>query len=127
MTEQDLVIQDLKAENAKLKEQLKEQSKPTEQVDKDELTEEMLGYICDALCKNPCNIKDVEKLERVCAECQVENYLANIKLATIKVLESKKKGFKDCISKQEVQLNREWNKAIEACIETVKAGGVNES
>lgn len=87
-----------------------------------ELTEEMLGYICDALCKHPCNIKDVEKLERVCAECQVENYLANIKLATIKVLESKKKGFKDCISKQEVQLNREWNKAIEACIEAVKAG-----
>ena len=45
----------------------------------------------------------------------------------INILESQKKGFKDCISKQEVQLNREWNKAIEACIEAVKAGGVNES
>ena len=35
---------------------------------------------------------------------------------TIKVLESKKKGFKDCISKEEVKLNREWNKAIDECI-----------
>lgn len=38
------------------------------------------------------------------------------KSKAIKVLESKKKGFENCISKKEVQLNREWNKAVDECI-----------
>lgn len=42
------------------------------------------------------------------------------KSTTIKALESKKKGFKDCISKEEVQLNKEWNKAVDECISEIQ-------
>ena len=42
------------------------------------LTEEMQEYICD-LCQYPCQIKDVGMLEEVCAECQVEEYVQNIR------------------------------------------------
>lgn len=79
MTEQDIKIQDLRAENAKLKEQLKEQSKPTEPTDMDKITTEIMEYICDNLCKYPCTCRSEEHLQEVCDECQVEEYLTNIK------------------------------------------------
>ena len=47
------------------------------------------------------------------------------KSITIAALESKKKGFEDCASREEVHLNKEWNKAIDECIEVVKAGKQN--
>lgn len=43
--------------------------------------------------------------------------------AVVNALESKKKGFEDCASSKEVKLNKEWNKAVDECIEVVKAGG----
>lgn len=78
MTEQDLKIQDLKAENARLKEQLKEQSKPTEPTDMDKNTTEIMEYICDNLCKYPCTCRSDEHLMEVCEECQVEEDLNSI-------------------------------------------------
>ena len=37
----------------------------------------------------------------------------------IQILESNKKGFEDCVSNKEVQLNKEWNKAVDMCIEKI--------
>ena len=37
----------------------------------------------------------------------------------IKELENKKKGFDSCFSTQDVFLVREWNKAIDECINVV--------
>ena len=50
---------------------------PDEQV-METITTEMAEYICDNLCKHPCNIKDVEKLEDVCAECKMCDFVCNI-------------------------------------------------
>jgi hypothetical protein len=36
--------------------------------------EEMKQYVCDNLCTYPCQIKDVEMLEEICAECMFEEY-----------------------------------------------------
>lgn len=79
MTEQDLVIQDLKAENAKLKEQLEQQSKPTEPTDMDKLTTEMMEHICDNLCKHPIRVGQTqEELEDICAECKMGKFVCDI-------------------------------------------------
>lgn len=40
-------------------------------------------------------------------------------LALIKELEEKKKGYEDCFSTEEVLSVREWNKAIDECINVV--------
>ena len=53
----------------------------------------------------------------------MEDYIR--RSTTIAALESKKKGFEDCASSEEVQLNKEWNKAVDECIAVVRAGGVN--
>ena len=37
----------------------------------------------------------------------------------VHILESQKKGFEDCVSNKEVQLNKEWNKAVDMCIEKI--------
>lgn len=78
MDHKDLRIQELKAENEKLKKQLKEQSKPTEPTDMDKITTEMMEYICDNLCKYPCACRSEEHLMEVCEECQVEEYLNSL-------------------------------------------------
>ena len=38
----------------------------------------------------------------------------------VHILESQKKGFEDCVSNKEVQLNKEWNKAVDKCIDSLK-------
>lgn len=79
MTEQDKKIQDLKAENAKLKEQLKEQSKPTEPTDMDKLTTEMMEHICDNLCKHPIRVGQTQdELDDICAECKMGKFVCDI-------------------------------------------------
>lgn len=37
----------------------------------------------------------------------------------VNILESTKKGFEDCVSNKKVQLNKEWNKAVDICIEKI--------
>ena len=32
-------------------------------------SEELTGKFCDNYCKYPCEIKDVEKLEKICSDC----------------------------------------------------------
>ena len=82
MTEQDLKIQELKAENRRL---LEENQKIRE-------SQEDLISRSQAIC----------------------------------MLESNKKGFENCVSNMEVQLNKEWNKAVAKCIESLKAGDKND-
>lgn len=38
----------------------------------------------------------------------------------IKELETKKKNYDDCFSKEEAKLIKEWNKAIDECISAAK-------
>ena len=79
MTEQDKKIQDLKAENAKLKEQLKEQSKPTEPTDMDKITTEMMEHICDNLCMHPIRVGQTQdELDDICAECKMGKFVCDI-------------------------------------------------
>ena len=79
MTEKDLQIQDLKAENAKLKEQLKEQSKPTEPTDMDKITTEMMEHICDNLCMHPIRVGQTQdELDDICAECKMGKFVFDI-------------------------------------------------
>ena len=79
MTEQDKKIQDLKAENARLKEQLKEQSKPTEPTDMDKLTTEMMEHICDNICMHPIRVGQTQdELDDICAECKMGKFVCNI-------------------------------------------------
>ena len=40
-------------------------------------------------------------------------------LTLIKELEEKRNGFEDCFSTEEVLLVREWNKAIDECINVI--------
>ena len=53
----------------------------------------------------------------------MEDYIK--KSTTIAALESKKKGFEDCASSEEVHLNKEWNEAVDECIAVVRAGAEN--
>ena len=39
--------------------------------------EKCIEKLCDNYCKFPCEIKDVEHLERICAECPL-NEIVNI-------------------------------------------------
>ena len=79
MTEQDLVIQELRAENAKLKERLEEQSKPTEPTDMDKLTTEMMEHICDNICMHPIRVGQTQdELDDICAECKMGKFVCNI-------------------------------------------------
>lgn len=80
MTEKDLQIQDLKAENEKLKEELEQLKQPKAAVDTDmdKLTTEMMEHICDNLCKHPCNAKDQEELDDICAECKMGKFVCDI-------------------------------------------------
>ena len=79
MTEQDLVIQELRAENAKLKERLEEQSKPTEPTDMDKLTTEMMEHICDNLCMHPIRVGQTQdELDDICAECKMGKFVCDI-------------------------------------------------
>ena len=43
------------------------------------LINELKEYICDELCKYPCVCRNEEHLMEVCEECQVEEYLEQIK------------------------------------------------
>lgn len=48
-------------------------------MDMDKLTTtEMMEHICDHLCKHPCNAKDQEELEDICAECKMGKYVCDI-------------------------------------------------
>ena len=79
VTEQDLVIQELRAENAKLKERLEEQSKPTEPTDMDKLTTEMMEHICDNICMHPIRVGQTQdELDDICAECKMGKFVCNI-------------------------------------------------
>ena len=80
MDEKDLRIQTLKAENKKLTEELEQLKSQPAAVDTDmeKLTTEMMEHICDNICKYPCNIKDVEKLEDICAECKMGQFVCDI-------------------------------------------------
>ena len=79
MTEQDLVIQELRAENAKLKERLEEQSKPTEPTDMDKLTTEMMEHICDNICMHPIRVGQTQdELDDICAECRMGKFVCDI-------------------------------------------------
>lgn len=79
MTEQDLVIQELRAENAKLKERLEEQSKPTEPTDMDKITTEMMEHICDNLCMHPIRVGQTQdELDDICAECKMGKFVCDI-------------------------------------------------
>ena len=44
----------------------------------DQITSDMASYVCDELCKYPCEIKDVEKLEDICCECKMAKFIADI-------------------------------------------------
>ena len=37
--------------------------------------EEIIGEFCDNYCQYPCQIKDVGELEKVCAECPINQLM----------------------------------------------------
>lgn len=49
-----------------------------EPTDMDKLTTEMMEHICDNLCKHPCNAKDQEELDEICAECIMGKFVCSI-------------------------------------------------
>jgi hypothetical protein len=49
-----------------------EKKEPTEI---DRLTDEMMGYVCDNLCRHPRQARDQEKLEDICAECNLGKFV----------------------------------------------------
>ena len=74
MTEKDLQIQDLKAENEKLK-----QPKAAVDTDMDKLTTEMMEHICDNICMHPIRVGQTQdELDDICAECKMGKFVCDI-------------------------------------------------
>lgn len=44
----------------------------------EKITTEMGEFICDKICKNPINTQSEKKLEDICAECKLSQYICNI-------------------------------------------------
>ena len=79
MDEKDLKIQTLRAENKKLKEEIKQLKNQPAAVDMDKLTTEMMEHICDNICKHPNRVGiSQEELENICAECQMGRFVCDI-------------------------------------------------
>lgn len=80
MDDKDLKIQDLRAENEKLKEKLEQlkKSKAAVDTDMDKLTTEMMEHICDNLCKHPSQAKDQDELDWICADCKMGKFVCDI-------------------------------------------------
>lgn len=43
-----------------------------------QITTEMAEHICDELCRHPRDTGDDEKLEDICAECKLGQYICDI-------------------------------------------------
>lgn len=81
MTEQDLVIQELRAENEKLTEELEQLKTPKTAVDgdMDKLTTEMMEHICDNICMHPIRVGQTQdELDDICAECKMGEFVCDI-------------------------------------------------
>ena len=46
--------------------------------DMDQITTEMMEYICDNQCKHPYNAEDQEELDDICAECEMAKFICDI-------------------------------------------------
>lgn len=59
---------------------------------------------------------------QVCPKCErgTENKEYGIAKEIIENLHLKKKDFEECLSNEETKLVREWNKAVNVCIDVVK-------
>ena len=55
----------------------------------------------------------------------MENNIKKLINELIVELQSKKRDFYDCYSTKETLLVREWNKAIDECIDTIKNKSIN--
>lgn len=44
----------------------------------DKITTEMAEHLCDNLCKYPCQVSDQEKLEDICMECKMADFICKI-------------------------------------------------
>lgn len=44
----------------------------------DTMTTNMMEYICDNLCKHPCNAESEEELEEICAGCKMGHFICGI-------------------------------------------------
>lgn len=42
--------------------------------------EKCIEKICDDYCKFPCEIKDIENLEKICAECPLNKIIDILKI-----------------------------------------------
>lgn len=79
MDDKDVIIQDLRADNKKLTEELKQLKKQSAAVDIDKLTTEMMEHICDNICKHPIKVGQTqEQLEDICAECKMGKFVSAI-------------------------------------------------
>lgn len=59
---------------------------------------------------------------QVCSKCEqgTENKEYGITREIIENLHLKKKDFEECLSNEETKLVREWNNAVDACIDVAK-------
>lgn len=79
MDHKDVIIQDLKAENKKLTEELKQLKSQPAAVDMDKLTKEMMEHICDNLCKHPNRVGITqEELDDICNNCKMGKFVCDI-------------------------------------------------
>ena len=79
MDEKDLTIQELRAKNKKITEELKQLKKQRAAVDMDKLTKEMMEHICDNLCKHPIRVGQTQdELDDICAECKMGKFVCDI-------------------------------------------------
>lgn len=44
----------------------------------DEITMEMMEYICDNLCRHPREVEDQDELDDICAECEMGQFVCDI-------------------------------------------------
>lgn len=45
------------------------------------ITMEMAEYVCDKLCIYPRTVTDQEEMDRICAECKMEQFVRQIEEA----------------------------------------------
>lgn len=59
---------------------------------------------------------------QICSKCEqgTKNKQYSITKEIIEKLHLKKKDFRECLSNEETKLVREWNKAVNVCIDVVK-------
>lgn len=49
-----------------------------EETKMDQITTAMREYVCEHICPFPWEVSDQEEMDRICADCQMDRYLAEI-------------------------------------------------